>query len=1404
MSLLVPASGEAIGIQTPPPSEQPCQRDHVTVCFSNLDCYGSKTSAQVQETFFSYLITWPKFLLSFPWQRRNERSQILYNLHGIIHPGEMLLVLGPPGSGCTTLLKTIAQQTDGIHLGGNTKITYRGLSVRPTHTPRIGNLIYLAEHDVHFPELTLGQTLNFAVSTQRSQSQSTSDAGNAIASSFGLGDVFNTKVGDAIVRGISGGERRRTSIAETFIAGAAVQCWDNCTRGLDSWTANHLVRLLGQSVHQLKTTLCMSLYQASERIYNEFDKVLLLYEGHQIFFGPNSDAADYFLRLGFSMPDRSTTADFLTSITSPSERTVREGYENRVPRVPEEFAAAWQQSRECQVLLEEIHRSTIDSSGPLEGTNQGSKQPIKREKSRLAASSYKLPATMQVKVCLQRAFQRAKNNMAPLILGVLANSILGIVVGSAFYDLGDSAESIRPRSIVLFFALMVNAFAPAIEVSLMWTQRPIVEKHKRYGFYRPYAERLASLICDLPSKVAIGFGIHLPLYFLSNLRRSPSAFFTYWLLMFANIITMSMVFRTIGSISKTREETMTPASILVLLCTIYTGFVVPAAYMVPWFSWFRYLNPLTYTYESLMINEFRSRQFPCLAIIPDGPAYSQIEARFRTCALMGGEAGKQEINGTLYLDLKYGFQSTHLWRNLAILLALAIAFCLFHLLAAEYVLARPKRGDTLIFRNKVPQKERNIPDEELGRSQFIRLACHKGTSDKSVHNLHDMGQHLPQKAATIHWENLTYQVKTKNGTRNILTDVSGWVRPGTLTTLMGVTGAGKTTLLDLLADRISSGQVSGAVYINGNRRDKQFRSRIGYVQQDDIHLSTATVREALLMSAMLRQPRSISKQEKEDYVTKIIKLMDMAYFADAVVGRVGEGLNIEQRKRLSIAVEMVARPDILLFLDEPTSGLDSQTAWSICALLRQLADHGQTIMCTIHQPSSQILMMFDRLLLLDRCGQVLYFGDLGPNSSTMISYFELAGAPACGSAENPAEWVLDVTGNRQLTFSNPRHPQLVDWAKHWTNSEQNQQILKELKTLRVPKSRDGEASSSSNSRKEFAASYMSQMLLVSRRIFQEQWRDPIYLYCKISLSIGLSLFNGLSFFRVPLDIQGITSLLFSIFLITHLFSSIDRLIITKFISGRELFECRERDSKTYSWVIFVASNILVELLWQTIVSVPVFATWYYPTGLYRLGNITFSTSQRSGLILVLIWLFNLWAATLSQVFAALMSQDALAMQLATLSFWLSLVFCGVLVPPDSLPSFWIFLYRVSPLTYFVGGIAVAAVSNSQLHCSEIETLKVSIPENFGGGAQSCEEYLAQYINATGGYLLNPSETNADCQYCPVSNTDIVLETFGINPSYRWRPAGLMVIYVVFNILATFIAYYYARVPRRVRALKTSS
>ena len=303
--------------------------------------------------------------------------------------------------------------------------------------------------------------------------------------------------------------------------------------------------------------------------------------------------------------------------------------------------------------------------------------------------------------------------------------------------------------------------------------------------------------------------------------------------------------------------------------------------------------------------------------------------------------------------------------------------------------------------------------------------------------------------------------------------------------------------------------VTGDILVNGRDRPNSFQRQTGYVQQQDIHLLTSTVREALQFSALLRQPESVPKQEKLDYVEEIIKLLEMEQYAGAVVGVPGEGnfpsmptfervltfypgLNVEQRKRLTIGVELVAKPDLLLFLDEPTSGLDSQTAWSILTLIRKLADNGQAILCTIHQPSAVLFQRFDRLLLLARGGQTVYFGDIGENSKTLVDYFESGGAAPCDRERNPAEWMLEVIG------AAPGATARRDWVQGWKDSQEFvavNQHLDDLKNQLRSKSSDKRDSLS----KSYAAPFQFQLLMCTKRAFEQSWRDPSYIYSKLGL-----------------------------------------------------------------------------------------------------------------------------------------------------------------------------------------------------------------------------------------------------------------------------------------------------------------
>lgn len=209
------------------------------------------------------------------------------------------------------------------------------------------------------------------------------------------------------------------------------------------------------------------------------------------------------------------------------------------------------------------------------------------------------------------------------------------------------------------------------------------------------------------------------------------------------------------------------------------------------------------------------------------------------------------------------------------------------------------------------------------------------------------------------------------------------------------------------------------------------------------------------------------------------------------------GLNTEQRKRLTIGVELAAKPDLLLFLDEPTSGLDSQTSWSITALIKKLSDHGQAILCTIHQPSAMLFQQFDRLLLLAKGGQTVYFGDIGENSRTLTGYFEKHGATPCGVAENPAEWMLKVIG------AAPGARADRDWHEAWRGSSEYAEVQEELGRLEARRSSTSGPGNEADISSSYATPFYLQVAVCTKRVFQQYWRSPSYLYSKLFLCGGM-------------------------------------------------------------------------------------------------------------------------------------------------------------------------------------------------------------------------------------------------------------------------------------------------------------
>ncbi|KAK4645140.1 hypothetical protein QC761_310830 [Podospora bellae-mahoneyi] len=1349
------------------------------VVFRDLDVFGSGSALQLQETVDSVLLA-PFRLGELFGSHKKERKQILHGFNGLLKSGELLAVLGRPGSGCSTFLKSLCGELYGLDVGKRSVIHYNGASQAQMKKEFKGEVVYNQEVDKHFPHLTVGQTLEHAAAmrtpSNRAEGMSRSEYCQYIArvvmAVFGLSHTYHTKVGNDYVRGVSGGERKRVSIAEMMVAGSPISAWDNSTRGLDSTSALKFVQALRLYSNIAGSANAVAMYQASQAIYDEFDKTTVLYAGRQIYFGPANAAKDFFERQGWFCPPRQTTGDFLTSVTNPEERIPRPGMEQKVPRTPEDFEKYWLASPEFKALQEEMAAYDQEFQGERQIQSLSHLRETKNHKQAKhvrPGSPYIISIPMQIKHNTVRAYQRVWNDISATLVNVGANLILALIIGSIFYGNPDATVGFEGKGSVLFMAILLNALTAISEIDSLYDQRPIVEKHHSYAFYHPATEAAAGIVADLPIKFAAAVVFNLIAYFLAGLGRTPSQFFLYFLISYISTFVMSAIFRTLAAITRTVSQAMALAGVLALALVMYTGYIIPVPQMHPWFGWIRWINPIYYAFEILVANEFHGREFTCSDIIPP---YSPPQGSSWICASAGAVAGRPTVNGDAYISVAYQYTYDHVWRNFGILIGFLIFFMGVYFAAVELNSSVTSTAEALVFqRGHVPSHLQKGRDEERGGEGGA--AAERGAQDPENSAIE------PQKDIFT-WKDVVYDIDVKEGKRRLLDHVSGWVKPGTLTALMGASGAGKTTLLDVLAQRTSIGVVTGDMLVNGRPFGADFQRQTGYVQQQDLHLDTATVRESLRFSAMLRRPKTVSKAEKFAFVEEVIKMLGMEEYANAVVGIPGEGLNVEQRKLLTIGVELVAKPKLLLFLDEPTSGLDSQSAWAICVFLRKLADAGQAVLCTIHQPNAILFQQFDRLLFLAKGGKTVYFGNIGQNSKSLLEYFEHHGARHCGDDENPAEYMLEIVAEGVNNKGQ-------DWHSVWKDSDEFRDVLAEIDRIHSSSQQDTVAAlAAEETNSEFAMPFHAQVWEVTRRIFQQYWRMPGYVLAKFALGIMSGLFIGFTFYQADGTQGGMRNIVFAVFMVTTIFTTLVQQIQPLFITQRSLYEVRERPSKAYSWKAFLIANIVVEIPYQILTGILTYACFYYPV----VG--TGQASSRQGLILLFIIQLFIYASAFAHMTIVAMPDAHAAAGIVILLTMMSTIFSGVLQTRIALPGFWVFMYYVSPFTYWISGIVSTVLHERPVECSVSETLIFDPPQGM-----NCAQYLSPLAGQGSGSLQNPFDTEG-CRYCGFGVADQYLAGVDIFWEDRWRNFGIMWAYIAFNIAVAIGVYYIFRVRKMTK------
>ena len=346
------------------------------------------------------------------------------------------------------------------------------------------------------------------------------------------------------------------------VAGSPIACWDNSTRGLDAATALEFTRSLRVASNASGMCNAVAIYQASQAIYDIFDKAVVLYEGRQIFFGPGNIARSYFERMGWYCPPRQTTGDFLTSVTNPQERMAKQGFDNKVPRTPDEFEAHWKRSPERAALMEEINLYEAENEGTDALGNLREAHKNQQAKHMRPQSPYMISIFMQIRICTIRAYQRIWNDMVSTVTTVVGQVVMALIVGSVFYGQPNTTASFFQKGSTLFFAILLNALISIGEINNLYDQRPIVEKHASYAFYHPWTEAMAGIVSDIPVKFMIAVFFNIILYFLAGLRTEPSQFFIYFLFTFVAMLTMSFIFRTLAAATKTLSQAMALAGVM--------------------------------------------------------------------------------------------------------------------------------------------------------------------------------------------------------------------------------------------------------------------------------------------------------------------------------------------------------------------------------------------------------------------------------------------------------------------------------------------------------------------------------------------------------------------------------------------------------------------------------------------------------------------------------------------------------------------------------------------------------------------------------------------------------------------------------------------------------------------------
>ncbi|KAK1439450.1 hypothetical protein QVD17_05268 [Tagetes erecta] len=1199
---------------------------------------------------------------------KKKKVNILQSISGIIKPSRLTLLLGPPGAGKTTLLLALAGKLGhDLKVSGN--VTYCGHKLSEFIPQR--TCAYISPNNLHTGEMTVRETLEFSgrclgdgprckllADTNANAFIDASTETNLITDYvlkiLGLETCADTMVGDKMRRGISGGEKKRVTIGEMLVGPANVFFMDEISTGLDSSTTYRITEFLQQMVHGMDLTMLISLLQPDPETYKLFDDVILMSEGRIVYQGPCEHVLEFFELTGFKCPERKGVADFLQEVTSKKDQEQYWFKKNQTYQyiTVTEFSRVFKSFHVGQKLVADI-------SIPYDKS--------KTHPDALAKQKYGISNAELMKACFDREWLLSKRNMFLYIFKTVQLTFMSLVGMAMFFRTKMHAGGLEDGMKFfgsLFFGLIVVMFNGMTELALTVMRLPVFYKQRDSLMYPAWAFALPIWIIRVPlSFMESGIWVILT-YYTIGYAPDATRFGRQFLTFFAIHQMSSSLFRLIAVVSRTEVLSNTLGPFILMMIVTLGGFVVAKDDSERWISWGFYTSPMMYAQNALVINEFLDKRW----------STPNIDPRINVSTV--GEA--------LLKSRSFYTKEIWFWISLAVLLGFSVVFNILFIAALTFL--NPFDDAKPVIREENDDLK-SINDRKRDVYEGIDMAV-RSTSGRNDYRVQSQRLVLPFQPLSLAFSHVNYYINTpyemkargfKDNRLQLLKDVSGAFRPGILTALVGVSGAGKTTLMDVLASRKTGGYTEGDIFVSGYPKNQSTFARVsGYCEQNDIHSPNVTVYESLFYSAWLRLSSDVNARTRKIFVDELMELVELHPLKNAIVGLPGvNGLTIEQRKRLTIAVELVANPSII-FMDEPTSGLDARSAAIVMRTVRNTVDTGRTVVCTIHQPSIDIFESFDELLLMKMGGQIIYSGPLGHQSHKLVEHFEaIPGVPKIKHGYNPATWVLEVTSSSAEIQLN------VDYAEIYANSTLYQVNEKLIKELSDPRSGSNDLFFPT----KYAQSFIIQCKACLWKQHWSYWRNPQYNVVRFVTTIAMAAIFAAIFFKKGEKIQQVQDLVDlagALYAIVLFLGAMNENNVQPIVAVERTVFYRERAAGMYSSLPYALAQVTIESVYIAI------QTTIYAFILYPMFGFKWTAAK---FLSFYFYLFTsiVYFTLFGMMTTALTPTPEISSVLILFFTCIWNLFSGFLVPRPQIPMWCRWYYWANPLSWTIYGLLTGQV-----------------------------------------------------------------------------------------------------------------